>query len=95
MRTIPGTNATVVTIFLSAVYLLVVPSACADSQTRSPTSAVNNTISGDAWGAPGLASGDDDMRHVPFQDAGTIRVRFLEAISMTPRRIEIEDADVE
>lgn len=35
------------------------------------------------------------LRHVPFETAGTIKVRFGKAAPMSPRRVDIEDADSE
>lgn len=38
---------------------------------------------------------DASLRHVPFQPAGTIKVRFQAATPMKPRQIDVEDIDNE
>lgn len=36
---------------------------------------------------------ESGYRHVPFQRAGTIRVRFQEAVPMKPRQVVFENED--
>ena len=36
---------------------------------------------------------DVEYRHVPFQSAGTIRVRFQEAVPMMPRQFAFDNED--